>query len=210
MARFNRRFASAFERLLRSYERRGPRLAAAVRDAWSWPSPRSSAASLMLYPLLGVAFFPRTDAGQFVVNPQVAVGDEDSNSPLRTCGRSRRSFDVSSTRAISSSSCRTSVSRRISRRSTPATPAPHASTIQVALKDDHRIGSYEYMARVRTAIRPGAAASERVLPVRRHGRRRAQSGVAGADRRAGERVEPRRDVPDRQRCRGEHPDACPA
>jgi HAE1 family hydrophobic/amphiphilic exporter-1 len=30
---------------------------------------------------------------------------------------------------------------------------PHTSTIQVALKEDHRIGSYEYMARVRTAIR---------------------------------------------------------
>src|SRR4029079_11801379 len=29
---------------------------------------------------------------------------------------------------------------------------PHTSTVQVALKEDHRVGSYEYMARVRAAI----------------------------------------------------------
>jgi multidrug efflux pump subunit AcrB len=29
---------------------------------------------------------------------------------------------------------------------------PHTSTLQVALKEDHRVGSYEYMARVRRAI----------------------------------------------------------
>ena len=30
-------------------------------------------ASLGLYPLLGVAFFPRTDAGQFVINLKAPV-----------------------------------------------------------------------------------------------------------------------------------------
>ncbi len=36
-----------------------------------WSSSRSArclSSSLVLYPLLGVAFFPRTDAGQFVIN----------------------------------------------------------------------------------------------------------------------------------------------
>ena len=31
-------------------------------------------ASLALYPLLGVAFFPRTDAGQFTINVKVPTG----------------------------------------------------------------------------------------------------------------------------------------
>jgi multidrug efflux pump subunit AcrB len=31
-------------------------------------------ASLGIYPLLGLAFFPRTDAGQFTINPKVPTG----------------------------------------------------------------------------------------------------------------------------------------
>ena len=42
-------------------------------------------------------------------------------------------------------------------------------------------------SRARGASQQRAAAAERLLPVRRHGRRRAQSGPAGADRRAGQR-----------------------
>ena len=34
----------------------------------------SFAASLAIYPLLGVAFFPRTDAGQFTINLKVPTG----------------------------------------------------------------------------------------------------------------------------------------
>ena len=32
------------------------------------------AASIAIYPLLGVAFFPRTDAGQFTINLKVPTG----------------------------------------------------------------------------------------------------------------------------------------
>src|SRR4029079_5964684 len=67
MARFNRAFSHRFERLLQWYEER-------VRSAVRRPGLVVAgvlgifAASLSFYPLIGVAFFPRTDAGQFVIN----------------------------------------------------------------------------------------------------------------------------------------------
>src|SRR5229473_5634629 len=67
MKRFNRAFSHRFERLLHRYE-------SLVRTSVRRPALIVSgtlslfAVSLLLYPLLGVAFFPRTDAGQFVIN----------------------------------------------------------------------------------------------------------------------------------------------
>src|SRR5262249_20075210 len=66
-ARFNAAFARRFTALLDWYERRvrqaliRPRLVVAGVTA-------IFLVSLAIYPLLGVAFFPRTDAGQFVIN----------------------------------------------------------------------------------------------------------------------------------------------
>ena len=76
---------------------------------------------------------------------------------------------------------------------------PHTSTVQVALKEDHRVGSYEYMDRVRTRHSTGAAAVERVLPVGWHGGCRAESGTSRTHRRAVERLEHRGSVQGRQR-----------
>ena len=73
MERFNARFAARFDRLLVWYERR-------VRASLARPGRVVVAvalifcASLMIYPLLGVAFFPRTDAGQFVLNMKSPSG----------------------------------------------------------------------------------------------------------------------------------------
>jgi multidrug efflux pump subunit AcrB len=148
--RFNQRFGARFERLLVWYERR-------VRASLQRPGrvlvvvAAIFCASLMLYPLLGVAFFPRTDAGQFVVNlkspsgTRIEVSAQDV-AKVETLIRSivePRDLDliVSNIGVIPGfSSIYTS------------NAGPHTSTIQVALKEDHRIGSYEYMARVRTAI----------------------------------------------------------
>jgi HAE1 family hydrophobic/amphiphilic exporter-1 len=151
MDRFNQRFASRFERLLVWYERQ-------VRASLKRPGRvvvvvvAIVCASLMLYPFLGIAFFPRTDAGQFVVNlkspsgTRIEVTAEDVH---RVEALIREIVDPRDMDLIVSnigvipgfSSIYTS------------NAGPHTSTIQVALKEDHRVGSYEYMARVRTAIK---------------------------------------------------------
>ena len=67
--------------------------------------------------------------------------------------------------------------------------ASHTAFVQVSLNEDHRVGSYEYMDRVRRRIRARAAAAHHLFPVRRPGGRGAESRPADADRRAGERHE---------------------
>jgi hydrophobic/amphiphilic exporter-1 (mainly G- bacteria), HAE1 family len=151
MSRFNSWFSIEFERMLVWYERR-------VRALLQRPGRVLAAvsaiccASLALYLLLGIAFFPRTDAGQFVVNVkspsgtriEITAADVHRIEKLIRGIVDPRDLDliVSNIGVIPGfSSIYTSNS------------GPHTSTIQVALKEGHRIGSYEYMARVRTAVR---------------------------------------------------------
>src|SRR5665213_922957 len=76
---FNSWFNRGFQHLLNGYER-------AVRGALRFPVTTLLAllglfvVSLAIYPLLGVAFFPRTDAGQFTVNLKVPTGARIENT----------------------------------------------------------------------------------------------------------------------------------
>ena len=63
----------------------------------------------------------------------------------------------------------------------------HTAFVQVSLKEDHKIGSYEYMAPRQAEACQRAAGADRLFPVRRTGGRGAESGSAGADRCAGGR-----------------------
>jgi len=71
-ARFNAWFNRKFNTVLDFYER-------SVRRALKRPALTLAlllgifVASLAIYPLLGLAFFPRTDAGQFTVIPPAAA-----------------------------------------------------------------------------------------------------------------------------------------
>src|SRR5258708_4144680 len=71
--RFHEKFNERFERMLNFYERW-------VRKALDRPRDVLVGfiilflASLLLYPFIGVAFFPQTDAGQFVINVKAPTG----------------------------------------------------------------------------------------------------------------------------------------
>jgi multidrug efflux pump subunit AcrB len=108
-------------------------------------------ASLLILPQLGVAFFPRSDAGQFVINLKAPSGTriEDTNQLVARVEDLVRhvvkprdlQLIVSNIGVIPGfSSIYTSNS------------GPHTATVQVALTEDHKIGSYEYMDRVRDRI----------------------------------------------------------
>ncbi len=150
MARFNRRFADRFERMLVWYERR-VRLSLR-RPAWVVGSIAALfAASLILYPFLGVAFFPRTDAGQFVMNVKAPSGSRIEVTAAevnRVEALVRRIVDPRDLELIVSN---IGVVPDFSSLYT-SNAGPHAATVQVALTDGHRIGSYEYMARMRRAM----------------------------------------------------------
>jgi len=107
--------------------------------------------SLLILPLLGVAFFPRSDAGQFAISLKAPSGTriEETDKLVakvedlvrQVVKREDLKLIVSNVGVIPGfSSIYTSNS------------GPHTATIQVALTESHRIGSYEYMDRVRDRL----------------------------------------------------------
>src|SRR6202012_1864056 len=72
-ARFNQAFSRQFDRLLNGYEKLVKRVM--VRPAAALVVFfLAFGASLALYPLVGLAFFPPTDAGQFVIQVKAESG----------------------------------------------------------------------------------------------------------------------------------------
>ena len=149
-ARFNAAFHAGFERILDLYER-------TVRKMLRRPVTVIVGItavflfSLCFFPYLGEAFFPRSDAGQFVINVKLPSGTriEASNEEVaKVEGIVRRVVNPKDLRLIVSnlgvipgfSSIYTSNS------------GPHTATIQVALNGNHKIGSYEYMDRLRKEL----------------------------------------------------------
>ena len=149
-ARFNAAFADRFGRLLAWYETR-------VRSALV--APRLVVAgitavfllSLLLYPWLGVAFFPRTDAGQFVINLKAPTGTRIEITARDVSQVEDVVRHVVSPEDLDLIASNIGVQPGFSSLYT-SNSGPHTATVQVALKEHHRIGSYEYMARMRRAI----------------------------------------------------------
>ena len=72
--RFNAGFNRGFDGFLGVYDALGRRVSCAVRRFALAVFAIGFAASLLLFPRLELAFFPRTDAGQFVINVKAPSG----------------------------------------------------------------------------------------------------------------------------------------
>ena len=179
MDRFNDGFAAGFGRLLTWYERQ---VRSSLGRPWAVVGSITALflASLVLYPLLGVAFFPRTDAGQFVMNLKSPSGSriEVTSADVERVERLvRRIVDPSDLQLVVSN---IGVQPGFSSIYT-SNAGPHTATVQVALTEDHRVGSYEVHGPCARGDRPRTAAPHGLLSIGRHGRRRAQSGAALTD-----------------------------
>ncbi|MGH9711765.1 MAG: efflux RND transporter permease subunit [Candidatus Acidiferrales bacterium] len=148
--RFNESFSRGFHRFLDIYE-------GYVRHALSRPKAvvvgtlLAFVVSLALLPFLGEAFFPRTDAGQFVINVKTPSGTrvEMTNEEVDRVEKViRETIDPKDLKLIVSnigvvpgfSSIYTS------------NAGPHTATVQVALNEGHHISSFDYMDWVRRKI----------------------------------------------------------
>ncbi len=147
---FNAVFNRGFTKLLNGYERavrgalRAPLLTILVLSGFFL-------ASLALYPLLGVAFFPQTDAGQFTINLKVPTGARIENSEeyvRKIEDIIRHEVDPAELKMIVSNIG--IVPDFSALYSTNA--GPYTATIQVELNESHKRSSFAYMGRVRTAI----------------------------------------------------------
>ena len=104
--------------------------------------------SLALFPLLGLSFFPRTDAGQFVINLKAPSGTRISvteNEVAKVENLVREVVTPEDFGMIVSNIGATPDYSAIY----TTNSAMHTAFVQVSLKDDHKIGSYEYIARVK-------------------------------------------------------------
>jgi multidrug efflux pump subunit AcrB len=107
--------------------------------------------SLSLYPLLRVSFFPRTDPGQFAVNIKAPTGTrlELTDQYMKQVEADIREVVPKNDLGMIVSNI--GVTPGFSSMYT-SNSGQHTATIQVSLKEGHRIGSYEYMDRVRRKL----------------------------------------------------------
>ena len=150
LGRFNGAFNRGFNRVLNVYEY-------AVRRALRFPALTVAAilalfvASLFIYPFVGQAFFPQTDAGQFTINMKAPTGTRIEVTNDTVAGVEdmiRKVVDPKDLKMILSN---IGVVNDISALYT-SNQGQYTATIQVALNDDHKTGSLEYMDRVRERL----------------------------------------------------------
>jgi multidrug efflux pump subunit AcrB len=148
--KFSGAFTRQFDHLLNGYGR-------GVAGAMSWPRLMVVSmlavflVSLALYPRLNVSFFPRSDAGQFVVNLKAPSGTR-----LEVTEREVQRVEEIVRQIVSKEDLGMIVSN------IGVTPgfssiytsnsAQHTAFVQVSLNEEHRFDSYEYMNRVRERL----------------------------------------------------------
>jgi len=104
--------------------------------------------SLAIYPFLGLAFFPSTDAGQFSINMKVPTGTRLEVTEQYIAKVEDLIRNVVGPKDLKMVVSNIGVVPDFSSLYT-TNAGPYTATIQVALQDEHRVSSAEYMDRVR-------------------------------------------------------------
>ena len=148
--RFNVWFNDRFESFLGLYD---AIVARALRRPWLTvvACGASFVASLALYPLIGLSFFPRTDAGMFVINVKAPTGSRISVTESEVAKVEALIRRIVSPNDLDVILSNIGVTPGFSSIYT-SNSAAHTAFAQVSLKDGHKVGSYEYMARIKQRI----------------------------------------------------------
>jgi multidrug efflux pump subunit AcrB len=149
-ARFNAAFNAGFHRMLAGYE-------ASVK--WVLKAPvitlslflAGFAASLLLYTRLGFSYFPRTDAGQFVVSFKAPSGTKLTVTEKEVAKAETLIKSVVKPDDLGILVDNIGVDNGFSAVYTP-NAAMHTGFIQVGLTPGHRVGSYEYIAEIKKRL----------------------------------------------------------
>jgi multidrug efflux pump subunit AcrB len=107
--------------------------------------------SLGLFPLLGVAYFPRTDPGQFVINLKAPTGTRLEKTETLVKKVEDIIHEEVSSNELGVVVANIGVTPGFASMYTPNS-AQHTAFIQASLKESHKIGSYEYMNRIRRRL----------------------------------------------------------
>ncbi len=109
-------------------------------------------ASLLLFHFVGVSYFPRTDPGQFVVNLKAATGTRLEKTDALVQEVEKIIHEEVSPDDLELVVDNTGLDPGFSVMYS-SNSGEHTAFIQTSLKEGHKIGSYEYMERVRRRLR---------------------------------------------------------
>jgi multidrug efflux pump subunit AcrB len=148
--KFNAGFNRGFEGFLRGYDKV---VVTAVRRplVWLLLFAAGFGVSLLIFPHLQLAFFPRTDAGQFVINVKAPSGTRLVETEKEIAQLEQLVRRVVSDDDLGMIVSNIGVDPGFSAIYT-SNSAMHTAFVQVGLKDGHKVDSYEYMARVKAAM----------------------------------------------------------
>ncbi len=107
--------------------------------------------SFISYPLIGKAFFPRTDPGQFVVNVKVPAGTRIEVTDDYIAKMEQDIREVVAPDDLNMIVSNIGITPDLSAIYT-SNSGMHTAFIQVSLKGEHKTGSYAYMQKVRAKL----------------------------------------------------------
>ena len=149
--RFVQWFDGRFEALLRGYAFAVGRTALARPTLTLFGILLACGLSYALFPLLSVSYFPRTDAGQFVISIKTPAGTN-----LEVTERETERIENIIRSEIPPADLNLLVSNLGNVPDFAAIYSPNAGQntgfIQVSLKEGHQVSSFEYMRRVRARL----------------------------------------------------------
>ena len=148
--RFQAWFHARFERLLDSYER-ALQVALLHRRATVAGVCALFAASLALYPLVGKAYFPRTDPGQFVINIKAPAGTRLELTEKLIAEVERQVREVVPPKELKIVVSNIGTTPGFSSMYTPNS-GPHTAFVQVGLEESRRQSTFDYMQLVRQRL----------------------------------------------------------
>jgi hydrophobic/amphiphilic exporter-1 (mainly G- bacteria), HAE1 family len=107
--------------------------------------------SLALYPMIGKAYFPRTDPGQFVINLKAATGTRIEGTDQLVARVEQIVREVVPAKDLRIIVSNIGVTPGFSSIYTPNS-GPHTAFVQVGLQEEHHVSSFQYMDRVRARL----------------------------------------------------------
>jgi HAE1 family hydrophobic/amphiphilic exporter-1 len=149
-ARFHAGFNAKFEKMLNVYEKYVDKTLDRPREALLIFTG-IFLLSFLLIPFIGVSFFPRSDAGQFVINVKAPTGTriEVTNDYIKQVEEIVR--QVVKPEDLNTVVSNIGVMPDLSALFTP-NAGMHSAFVQVGLKEDHSTSSFVYMNEVRQRI----------------------------------------------------------
>jgi multidrug efflux pump subunit AcrB len=148
--RFHAWFNQKFERMLEIYDRW-------VQKALDRPRAvvvgfiGIFALSFLLYPLIGISFFPRTDAGQFVINVKAPTGTRIELTNQYIADVERIVHQIIPKEELNTVVSNIGLMPDMSALFTPNS-GMHTAFVQVGLNPEHKESSFVYMNRVRDEV----------------------------------------------------------